>query len=189
MRLLLDGFYKFCAFLACLCVLGILGSVILQVVARFAQFTFDATEISGFFLAAASFLGLAYTFKAGAHIRMTAVISKATGARKRNIELFCTGLSTIAMVYFTTYTVDMMLDSLMIGDKSPGLMAVPFWIPQISMVIGLLGLTIAFADEFVCVLYGKDPNFKDVEQLEVEEALAVKVPGEKSPTPMLQPVR
>jgi TRAP-type C4-dicarboxylate transport system permease small subunit len=189
MRRVLDGFYRFCAFLACLSVLGILGSVILQVIARFAQFTFDATEISGFFLAAASFLGLAYTFQAGAHIRMTAVITKATGTRKRNIELFCTGLSTIAMVYFTYYGIDMTLDSIIIGDKSPGLMAVPFWIPQIPMVVGLAGLTIAFADEFVCVLHGKDPNFKDVEQLEVEQALAVKVPGEASPKPALEPVR
>src|SRR5258706_5983868 len=177
MRTLLDRFYGFCGLLACLCVLGILGSVILQVISRFIRFTFDATEISGFFLAAASFLGLAYTFRAGAHIRMTAVIHRATGARKRAIELFCTGLSIVAMSYFTFYAADMTLDSWLIGDKSPGLMAVPFWIPQIPMVIGLTGLTIAFADEFVEVLQGKDPNFKDVEQLEVEQALAVKVPG------------
>jgi TRAP-type C4-dicarboxylate transport system permease small subunit len=181
MRIILDGFYKFCGFLAALSVLGILLSVVLQVISRFIKFTFDATEISGFFLAAASFLGLAYTFRAGAHIRMTAVIHRATGARKRWIELFCTAIATVTMSYFTFYAVDMTLDSWIIGDKSPALMAVPFWIPQISMVVGLAGLTIAFADEFVEVWYGKDPNFKDVEQLEVEEALAVKIPGQAEP--------
>ncbi len=178
MRRILDRFYGFCGFLACLSVLGILGSVILQVISRFIKFTFDATEISGFCLAAASFLGLAYTFRAGAHIRMTALIHRATGPRKRAIELFCTGVAIVAMTYFTWYAVDMTLDSFIIGDKSPGLMAVPFWIPQVTMVIGLLGLTIAFVEEFVEVWNGKDPNFKDVEQLEVEQALAVKVPGE-----------
>lgn len=178
MRTILDGFYKVCGFLACLSVLGILLSVVLQVISRFIRFTFDATEISGFCLAAASFLGLAYTFRAGAHIRMTAVIHRATGSRKRAIELFCTAVATVAMCYFTFYAADMLLDSWIIGDKSPGLMAVPFWFPQIAMVVGLFGLTIAFADEFVEVWQGKDPNFKDVEQLEVEQALAVKVPGE-----------
>ena len=76
---------------------------------------------------------------------------------------------------------EMTWDSFQFGDTSPGLMAVPFWIPQVAMVIGLLGLTIAFVDEFVEVWNGKDPNFKDVEQLEVEQALAVKVPGEPEP--------
>jgi TRAP-type C4-dicarboxylate transport system permease small subunit len=191
MRLILDRFYGFCGLLACLSVLGILGSVMLQVIARFAEFTFDATELSGFFLAAASFLGLAYTFRAGAHIRMTALIHRATGTRKRNIELFCTALSAVSLAYFTCYAADMALDSFIIGDKSPGLMAVPFWIPQIPMVVGLAGLTVAFVDEFVEVLYGKDPNFKDVEQLEVEQALAVKVPGgADAPAPAsLEPMR
>lgn len=189
MRTILDRFYKFCGFLACLNVLGILASVILQVISRFIKFTFDATEISGFCLAAASFLGLAYTFRAGAHIRMTAVIHRATGSTKRAIELFCTALSTVVMAYFTFYAADMMLDSWIIGDKSPGLMAVPFWIPQTTMVIGLAGLAIAFADEFVEVWYGKDPNFKDVEQLEVEEALAVKVPGQAEPAFESAPAR
>jgi TRAP-type C4-dicarboxylate transport system permease small subunit len=171
MRRSLDFLYGACGFLAALSIVGILLTVSFQVVSRYVAITFDATEISGFLLAASIFLGLAYTFHAGAHIRMTSLIHKATGTRKRNIELFCTSLSALAALYVTWYVVDMVIDSYNFGDKSPGLMAVPFWIAQIPMAIGSAVLTIALADEFVSVLYGKDPNFKDVEQLEIEAAL------------------
>jgi TRAP-type C4-dicarboxylate transport system permease small subunit len=171
MRRSLDFLYGACGFLAALSIVGILLTVSFQVVSRYAAITFDATEISGFLLAAAIFLGLAYTFHAGAHIRMTSLIHKATGTRKRNIELFCTALSAIASLYVTWYVVDMVIDSYNFGDKSPGLMAVPFWMVQIPMAIGTGVLTIALVDEFVSVLYGKVPSFKDVEQIEIEAAL------------------
>lgn len=171
MRRLLDVLYGACGVLAGACVVGILVTVAFQVISRFIAVTFDATEISGFLLAGAIFLGLAYTFRCGAHIRMTLLIHRATGARKRAIELFCTALSAIAATYFAWHTILMVLDSYEFGDKSPGLMAVPFWIPQIPMALGIVVLSIAFVDEFVAVLRGKDPNFKDVEQIEIEDAL------------------
>jgi TRAP-type C4-dicarboxylate transport system permease small subunit len=171
MRRGLDFLYGACGVLAGLSVVGILATVAFQVVARFLRITFDATEISGFLLAAAIFLGLAYTFRSGAHIRMTSLIHRAEGARKRQIELFCTALSAVAAVYFAWHAVAMVIESYEFGDKSPGLMAVPFWIPQTPMALGIVVLAIAFVDEFAQVLRGKEPSFKDVEQLEIEEAL------------------
>ena len=171
MRRLLDLLYGSSAFLAALCVVGILGSVAFQVLSRFIAVTFDATEISGFCLAAAIFLGLGYTFHSGAHIRMTSLISSAQGPRKRLIELYCTAVSAVVAAYITFYAADMTIDSFSFGDKSPGLMAVPFWIPQIAMVVGLAILTVGFVDEFVSVLQGKVPSFKDVEELELDEAM------------------
>jgi TRAP-type C4-dicarboxylate transport system permease small subunit len=171
MRRFLDLLYGACGVLAGIAVVGILATVLFQVVSRYIAVTFDATEISGFLLAAAIFLGLAYTFKAGAHIRMTSLISNAVGERKRKIELFCTALSAVACVYFAWHTVDMVIDSYNFGDKSPGLMAVPFWIPQLPMAFGTCVLAVSFIDEFVAVLRGKVPEFKDVEQIEIEEAL------------------
>jgi TRAP-type C4-dicarboxylate transport system permease small subunit len=183
MRRFLDFLYASCGVLAALSIIGILATVAFQVLSRYIAVTFDATEISGFFLASAIFLGLAYTFHSGAHIRMTSLIHKASGARKRAIELFCTALSAIATAYIALYVVDMVIDSYNFGDKSPGLMAIPFWIPQIGMALGVSVLAIAFVDEFVSVLYGKDPNFKDVEQMEVEAAIA-EIKAEPSAAPV-----
>jgi TRAP-type C4-dicarboxylate transport system permease small subunit len=171
MRRFLDLLYGICGVLAGISVVGILASVLFQVIARFIDVTFDATEISGFLLAAAIFLGLAYTFHSGAHIRMTSLIHSATGTRKRWIELYCTMLCAVSAVYFAWHTVDMVIDSYSFGDKSPGLMAVPFWIPQMPMAFGVIVLATSFIDEFVAVLRGKEPSFKDVEQIEIEDAL------------------
>ena len=171
MRRFLDLLYGACGILAGISVVGILATVLFQVLSRYVAVTFDATEISGFLLAAAIFLGLAYTFKAGAHIRMTSLIHSAAGGRKRTIELFCTAISAVACVYFAWHTVEMVVDSYNFGDKSPGLMAVPFWIPQLPMAFGICVLAVSFIDEFVAVLLGKEPSFKDVEQIEIEEAL------------------
>jgi TRAP-type C4-dicarboxylate transport system permease small subunit len=171
MRRFLDLLYGVCGVLAGLSVVGILATVLFQVIARFIDVTFDATEISGFLLAAAIFLGLAFTFNGGAHIRMTSLIHNATGARKRAIELYCTAVCAVSAAYFSWHTVEMVIDSYNFGDKSPGLMAVPFWIPQMPMAVGIIVLTIAFIDEFVAVLKGKEPSFKDVEQIEIEDAL------------------
>jgi TRAP-type C4-dicarboxylate transport system permease small subunit len=170
MRRGLDLIYGACGVLAGISVIGILASVAFQVIARYLNITFDATEISGFMLAAAIFLGLAFTFRSGAHIRMTSLIHRARGARKRQVELFCTALSAVAATYFAWHAVVMVIDSYEFGDKSPGLMAVPFWIPQTPMALGIVVLAVAFIDEFIAVLRGKEPDFKDVEQLELEEA-------------------
>lgn len=171
MRRFLDLLYGACGVLAGVSVVGILASVLFQVIARFIDITFDATEISGFMLAAAIFLGLGFTFHSGAHIRMTSLIHSATGARKRWIELYCTAVCAVSATYFAWHTVDMVIDSYNFGDKSPGLMAVPFWIPQMPMAIGIVVLAIAFVDEFIAVLRGKVPSFKDVEQIEIEDAM------------------
>jgi TRAP-type C4-dicarboxylate transport system permease small subunit len=170
MRRGLDLLYGACGLLAGLSVIGILASVAFQVIARYLYITFDATELSGFLLAAAIFLGLAFTFRSGAHIRMTSLIHRAEGARKRQIELFCTALSAVAASYFAWHAVIMVIESYEFGDKSPGLMAVPFWIPQVPMALGIVVLAVALVDEFVAVLRGKEPSFKDVEQIEIEEA-------------------
>src|SRR5882672_727090 len=100
MRRFLDLLYGTCGVLAGLSVIGILATVAFQVIARYLAITFDATEISGFLLAAAIFLGLAYTFHAGAHIRMTSFIHAASSRNKRVIELVCTAISGVATVYF-----------------------------------------------------------------------------------------
>jgi TRAP-type C4-dicarboxylate transport system permease small subunit len=190
-RRFLDGLYGLCGFIAALNIIAILGTVAFQVLARFIAVTFDATEISGFCLAAAIFFGLAYTFRAGAHIRMTMLIQNASATRKRQIELYCTAVAAVSAGYMTFYAADMTIDSYTFGDKSPGLMAVPFWIPQVAMVIGLGVFTIALVDEFVAVLrHQKAPEFKDVEQIEIDDALKeIGVTPAGAAPPAAQPAR
>ncbi len=116
-------------------------------------------DFTGFFLAAASFLALAYTLRQGGHIRVTLVISH-LGRRARHIfEIWCLLLATAVTVYFTWYTFSLTRESFVYHDLSPGMVAVPIWIPQSAMFLGLLILSIALLDELAAALRGRTPCY------------------------------
>ncbi|MEE8189251.1 MAG: TRAP transporter small permease subunit, partial [Kiloniellales bacterium] len=50
-------------------------------------------EFTGFFLASASFLALAYTLREGGHIRVSLLIQHLSGRRRRAIEIWCLALA------------------------------------------------------------------------------------------------
>jgi TRAP-type C4-dicarboxylate transport system permease small subunit len=128
------------------------GSAIGLTIPSYADFT-------GFLLAAASFLALAYTLKEGAHIRVALVISRLPERFHRFIELWCTGFGFALSSYFSWYTALLTYESFVYNDLSSGMIAVPIWIPQIFMLFGLFILSIALLDEFVNVLFGGTPSY------------------------------
>lgn len=163
MRGFLDRLYLFSGYLACVCLALIGLSIIGQIAGRFLKIAFDATEISGFFMAASTFLGLAYTFTTDSHIRVNLLISRLGPRGRKATELWCSLLASLACGYWTWQSAKMVLISIEVHDVSPGLMAVPFWIPQSALVLGIGIFTIACIDEFFQVLHGKDPDFADAE--------------------------
>ena len=50
-------------------------------------------------------------------------------------------------------------DSYQFGDMATGLIQIPLWIPQTSVVGGAILLFIAFLDEFLIVLAGAKPSY------------------------------
>jgi TRAP-type mannitol/chloroaromatic compound transport system permease small subunit len=130
------------------------GSAIGLTIPSYADFT-------GFFLAAASFLALAYTLREGGHIRVTLILTRLNDKLRHIFEiwslLFC---STVA-VYFTCYTFLLIRESYTYNDLSSGMIAVPIWIPQSTMLIGLIVLSIALIDELISVIRGNKPGYAD----------------------------
>ena len=64
MRRFLDGLYRLSGVLAGLFIVAITLVILVQIVSRWMGFIVPSTDdLSGFFLAASSFLGLAYTLK------------------------------------------------------------------------------------------------------------------------------
>lgn len=116
-------------------------------------------DFTGFFLAAASFLALAYTLRLGGHIRVTLVISL-LGTKTRHIfEIWCLMLASAVTLYFTWYTFSLARESYMYNDLSPGMVAVPIWLPQSAMLAGLIILSIALLDELLLALLGNTPGY------------------------------
>jgi TRAP-type C4-dicarboxylate transport system permease small subunit len=153
-RRLLDGLYRASGYVSALFLAGIAGTILAQIVGRFIYVVIDMTEVSGFCLAASTFFGLAYSFRSGSHIRIDLAIRHATGMRRRLLEVWCYGVCLLLAAFFTVYSARFFLTLFKYGDESRGLIAVPLWIPVSAMVIGLMALTIAIADKFVCIVLG-----------------------------------
>jgi len=158
-RRLLDGLYLWSGYLAAICLVSIAITIVLQVAGRFVGLTIDSTESAGFFLAGATFLGLAHTFRQGDHIRVTLVTRLASKRLSRILNLWAVGVSVLLLAYMTYWAFDLVYFSYKFNDISPGLLAVPFWIPRSVMAIGLLVLTVALIDELVSIFRGQEPSY------------------------------
>lgn len=172
MRRFLDTVYAVSGGLSAFFLMMIGVSIFGQIVFRRFGIAFDATEISGFCMAASTFLGLAYTLRAGAHIRVNLLIGRFGPAGRRWTEIWCCGLGGAALAFFSVNAWLMTFESFEFKDTSPGLMAVPFWIPQIGMSLGATILAVALFDELLQVLRGKIPEFLDAEAQAIGEELS-----------------
>lgn len=110
------------------------------------------SDFAGFFLAASTFLALAHTLMHGEHIRVRLVLNRLPLRVQRWAELWCAGSAGIATAVATYYAARLTYDSWRFGDAITGMVAVPLWIPQLTMVAGLCLLTVALLDTFVSVL-------------------------------------
>lgn len=176
MRRVLDHLYRATLWAAALCLAAIAVMVGVQLAARLidgalalmhlprTEFVIlSLNEISGNLLAAASFLALAGTLKAGAHIRVTLVLAALSEARRRLLEIWAFGFAAAACAYGTWQLADFAWVSFRFNEVSNGVIKVPLFIPQTAMAAGALVLTIALADEFVIVLRGGRPTFRAAE--------------------------
>ncbi|MBN2568736.1 MAG: TRAP transporter small permease [Deltaproteobacteria bacterium] len=128
------------------------GSAIGLTIPSYADFT-------GFLLAAASFIVLAYSLREGAHIRVSLIISHLPEKLHRPVEIWCILFGLSISLYFTWYMAKLTHESFTYNDLSPGMIAVPIWIPQTALLLGLIILSIALMDELITVLRGKVPSY------------------------------
>lgn len=150
MRRFLNGLYDGAAALAAFFMLGLLVMVMLSVLGRQFGFHVRGTDAyAGYMMAACGFLALAHTLKRGEHIRVTLFVSRLKGGAKRALELWGLGASGALAGLAGFYATRLAWQSHSFNDISTGNDATPLWIPQLSMAIGTVILTIALIDEFV----------------------------------------
>ena len=176
MRKFLDGLYlasgRLAAFfIAAICTL-VVAQVCLNLIDRISGMLTGTAigltipsyaDFTGFFLAAASFLALAHTLRQGAHIRVTLFISHLPARFARPVEFWCVAVAAAISIYFSYYMAFLVWESYQFHDLSPGMIAVPLWIPQTSMLVGLIILSIALIDEFIGLIIGKSPSYATTE--------------------------
>lgn len=156
MRKLLDGLYDGAAWLAALFMVGLLAMVLLGVVSRELHFHVPGTDAyAGYLMAAAGFLALAHTLKRGEHIRVTLLLGALKGRARRALEVWALFAASLLSGVSAWYSCRLAWQSRLFNDISTGNDATPLWIPQLSMALGTVVLTIAFIDELVLELRGR----------------------------------
>lgn len=166
MRRTLDLVFLAGGILAGVCLVAILALVVAQIVTRLMGTLIpSADEFAGFCLSATSFLGLAYAFRHGAHIRVTLFVNHAPTRLKWLFNLAALAVSTAMIGYFTWYAVNMVWDSWRFGDVTGGLVPLPLWLPQTGMAVGLVLFTLALLEVLVMVAVGgpgvEDPSISE----------------------------
>jgi len=172
MRTLLDRLYLSSGWAAACCIAAIGSLVVVQVgcnlIDRVSSLLTGTAigltipsyaDFTGFFLAGASFLALAHTLRQGDHIRVTLFISHLPARFTRPVEIWCVIVAGAISLYFTWYTALLVWESYQFHDLSSGMIAVPLWIPQSAMLLGLVILSIALIDELVGLFRGSKPSY------------------------------
>lgn len=176
MRKSLDTLYLTALWLSALCLAviallvgaQILGRIVDNVLIfagyrRYGFIILSLSEICGFLLGASTFLALAGSLKAGAHIRVTLFLQFFPENVRRWIEILALSFAAGASFYATWFLGRLMLDSIRFNEVSVGLQPIPLAWPQAALVAGVAILTIAFLDELVHVVRGGRPTFRAAE--------------------------
>jgi TRAP-type C4-dicarboxylate transport system permease small subunit len=160
----LEWLYNSCEKLAAFSLILVALIILAQIIGRLFGFIVPSAEdFAGYFMGASTFLAMANTLKKGGHIRVTMVISNLPKNIARIVEVFCTALGAILTGYFAWFMIQMVKESYDFKEVSQGHLAIPLWIPQITLAIGLVVLCIAFIEEFWRAVKGESSSYESFE--------------------------
>jgi len=167
-----ECFYLSSGYGAGICIILIMLIILAQIVGRMLGFIVPSAEdFSGYCLAAATFLGLAYTFRTGGHIRVTLLIHRLPEKAARVAEALVLLLALGLTSFMSFYSIHLIWESYVFNDVSYGYIPIPLWIPQIPLGVGCVALNIAVLDDFIGMLRGRDPSYLAHEdELKLEES-------------------
>jgi TRAP-type C4-dicarboxylate transport system permease small subunit len=176
MRRALDTLYRLALWASALCLVAIALMVGAQLAGRLIDGTLSLlhlprtdfvilslAEICGYLLAGASFLALAGTLKAGAHIRVTMALHALPEALRRLAEVWAFAVAAVAAAYMTWHLANFAWVSFLFNEVSPGVIRVPLCYPQAAMALGAALLTVALVDDLTGVIARGRPSFRQAE--------------------------
>ncbi|KGJ21868.1 TRAP transporter small permease [Paracoccus sanguinis] len=148
--------YRAAGALACVALAGIAALILAQIAARLmgAQIK-SADDFAGWMLAASMFLALPMTLNAGDHIRVTVISESLPAGARRVLDTVVTALGVGLMLWAAWHILAYVRESWVFGDVSHGLLAVPLWIPQLSMAVGMVLLAVALVERLLRRLTGR----------------------------------
>jgi TRAP-type C4-dicarboxylate transport system permease small subunit len=164
-RRFLDRLYLFSGALAAISLAAVCALMLAQAFGReLGILVRGADDIVAWLTAASAFFALGHTFRHGELVRVGLVLER-FGARGRWLfELFALGVTALFVGYMTWAVVRFVYDSWRFHEVAQGLIKVPIWIPQLSLVLGVVIFLVAVLDELVAVLGREKPAYQVAEE-------------------------
>lgn len=144
-----------CALLAAMVVVMLTAIVLRQ----FGMLMPGSEEIATFSMVGMAFLGLPSAYRSGAHVRVETLVSRLSTSGRTRMNIWCVSVAIPICAVFFYFTFGMVHDSFEFGDVSEGLLAIPKWIVQTPVLIGLALLTMALLDDLTALSRGETASF------------------------------
>lgn len=150
MRKLLDRLYDGGLFLAGVFLVAIfLVMVIESVLRKLGGYVPGASDLIGWFCAAAGFLALPATFKRGDMVRVGVLVDALPPALRKPLLMACLALALVFTTYMLWAVAFYLFDGWRSDEMTQGMIEIAVWIPQSSFLFGVLLLLVAVLDEAV----------------------------------------
>ena len=165
MRRFLDRLYSASGALAAICLAAVGALMLAQAFGREAGFLVrGADDIVAWLTAASAFFALGHTFRHGELVRVGLFIDRLRPAPRRIAEIVALSITGLFVGYMTWAVARFVYESWKFKEVAQGLIPVPIWIPQLSLVLGVLIFLIAVLDELATVLRSEKPAYQVAEE-------------------------
>ena len=165
MRRFLDRLYAASGALAAACLASIALVMLAQAGMReMGLLLRGADDIVGWLCAASAFLALGHTFRHGELVRVGLLIDRLPPASRRKAETLALGAALLVVGYILWASANFVYQSWQFSEVAQGLIQIPIWIPQMSLVAGALVFFVAVLDEFVVLIAGGTPAYRRAEE-------------------------
>ena len=172
LRRVLDGLYSLSGFLGALCLAAIALIIFAQMVARgLGHQIRGADDLTAWAVAAGAMFSLAYSFRYGAHIRVSLLVDHLKGGPRRVLEIVCLLAGLAIVVALAVAAGSLVFDSWRYNDIAPGLLRIPMWIPQTTMLVGSLFFAVAILDDLVAALSGRETSYQGAAKADALERI------------------
>lgn len=170
MRKFLDRTYDISLFMAGVFLVAIFVVMIVESVLRkMGGYIPGASELIGWFCAAAGFLALPATFKRGDMVRVGVLIDAFPDRLRKGMLLLCLTLAIVFTVYMVWAVGAYLWGGFKTDELTQGMIEIPVWIPQLSFLFGVFLLLVAVMDEMVVALITPAALLKAEKAMSVED--------------------
>jgi TRAP-type C4-dicarboxylate transport system permease small subunit len=164
LRRFLDRLYAASAALAAVCLASIAVVMLAQAGLReFGLLLRGADDMVAWLCAASAFLALGYTFRHGELVRVSLVLVRLPPRARRHAETACLVGALIVVAYATWAVSNFVYESWRFNELAQGLLQIPIWMPQMSLVAGCGVLLIAVVEDLIAHLRGRKTAYQAAE--------------------------